>query len=352
MTRELPVDIAKGLGILLVVAGHTLAAWESGHESLHRFIYSFHMPLFLGISGRYISTAQSFREFIATKAARIIVPFLFWTLVYFIFEHVKDTLKMMAGSTNSFLPLLDDNELVALVHIPLYANWTALNSAGVFVDLWFLPALFSMVIIMRVLVICATDIHPGFMFLVTMVPSYLMTELSSSFGMHPLAIWGIDIAIAALPFVYLFRLRHFIYSQSILILLPLILTTWYFSKDTDVAMATLTVSNYPKFLIAACTGIAVILLLSKKLETSPLGSVLSKFGQRSYAIYVTSGIVGYLVGTLTKFPFLGTGDMANTVKCTLVLASTYFLYPLIGSSNYLRMLALGEPFPSKALKQG
>ena len=40
------VDVAKGIAILCVVAGHTFAAYDPGSLQ-NKFIYSFHMPLFL-----------------------------------------------------------------------------------------------------------------------------------------------------------------------------------------------------------------------------------------------------------------------------------------------------------------
>ena len=38
------IDIARGIGIVLVVLGHCLSQLDG---SLRTFIYSFHMPLFL-----------------------------------------------------------------------------------------------------------------------------------------------------------------------------------------------------------------------------------------------------------------------------------------------------------------
>ena len=43
--RNLLVDVAKGIGIVLVVLGH------SGIEFGHYLIYMFHMPLFFFLSG-------------------------------------------------------------------------------------------------------------------------------------------------------------------------------------------------------------------------------------------------------------------------------------------------------------
>ena len=49
------IDIAKGIGIILVVFAHTLVPQIRGNSTfayfLWIFIYNFHMPLFLFFSG-------------------------------------------------------------------------------------------------------------------------------------------------------------------------------------------------------------------------------------------------------------------------------------------------------------
>lgn len=55
MTRErlFYIDNIKGLLIILVVLGHSIQAAGLGIETnlINRFIYSFHMPAFMAISG-------------------------------------------------------------------------------------------------------------------------------------------------------------------------------------------------------------------------------------------------------------------------------------------------------------
>ena len=64
------IDIAKGIGIILVVLGHTLVPQvrETGFAGfLWIFIYNFHMPLFFFLSGYLIETEDAtnriFEEF-------------------------------------------------------------------------------------------------------------------------------------------------------------------------------------------------------------------------------------------------------------------------------------------------
>ena len=54
------IDIAKGLGILIIVLAHNdLAGY---HPTLHKFIYSFHIPLFFFLSGMFFRPERSFGD--------------------------------------------------------------------------------------------------------------------------------------------------------------------------------------------------------------------------------------------------------------------------------------------------
>lgn len=64
MNRIVYFDIAKGIGILAVLVGHSQVS-----SALNDLIYSFHMPLFFIVSGYFISSNfQTPRTFIAKKA--------------------------------------------------------------------------------------------------------------------------------------------------------------------------------------------------------------------------------------------------------------------------------------------
>ena len=60
------VDIAKGIGIILVIVGHTIALEYSAP------IYTFHMPLFFFLSGLFLNTDVKLEAFIKKKAKSIL----------------------------------------------------------------------------------------------------------------------------------------------------------------------------------------------------------------------------------------------------------------------------------------
>lgn len=66
------IDIAKGIGIILVVMGH-LAAED---QDLKRFIYCFHMPLFFFISGIVFNIKNiKFKKFFIKKFKSVYLPY-------------------------------------------------------------------------------------------------------------------------------------------------------------------------------------------------------------------------------------------------------------------------------------
>lgn len=75
------IDIAKGLGIIMVIAGHTIALRYS------QWLYAFHMPLFFFLSGLVYNQDKynKYGCFVRTKAKQILLPWLIFFLVALIF---------------------------------------------------------------------------------------------------------------------------------------------------------------------------------------------------------------------------------------------------------------------------
>jgi fucose 4-O-acetylase-like acetyltransferase len=95
--RDLTLDIAKGLAIMLVIAGHTLQGSPDFDDLLSfRLIYAFHMPFFIFLAGAVAATrpppaleqgltarerAGVAARAIGRSAVRLLIPFLVWTVI-------------------------------------------------------------------------------------------------------------------------------------------------------------------------------------------------------------------------------------------------------------------------------
>ncbi len=73
--RWASLDVAKGLGILLVVFGHNPLVLDQPGV-LYQVIYSFHLPLFLLLSGVFLPVQQPLSTLVADRADRLLKPYL------------------------------------------------------------------------------------------------------------------------------------------------------------------------------------------------------------------------------------------------------------------------------------
>ena len=94
LSRNTYIDVTRAIAIILVVIGHCIQ-YGSGIEfyesssffaqPLFKFIYSFHMPLFMLISGylcRYSITKRNINSFIIDKAKGVLLPLISWHTLY------------------------------------------------------------------------------------------------------------------------------------------------------------------------------------------------------------------------------------------------------------------------------
>lgn len=79
MAKNVTIDIMKGIGIMAVIAGHTNPDIITG-----KFILSFHMPLFMAISGYlfYFSINKHTLTIITEKLRGLILPLITWHTLY------------------------------------------------------------------------------------------------------------------------------------------------------------------------------------------------------------------------------------------------------------------------------
>ena len=119
------LDMAKGIGIILVVIGHSTFL----EENVLTWISSFHMPLFFVLSGILIrkknEESKKFSELVKRKAKSILFPYLTFSIIYLLIDLVYLILKQ------------DNRTIVDLQR----SGIEAVTLYGMSV-LWFLPALF------------------------------------------------------------------------------------------------------------------------------------------------------------------------------------------------------------------
>ena len=116
------IDIAKGLGILVIVLAHNdLAGY---HPTLHKFIYAFHIPLFFFLSGMFFRPERAFGETVRRRFNTLLKPYFFALFIIYLGE---------AAFSNMTFPVIAGRIAKALYATGKYIDW---------VQLWFIPHLF------------------------------------------------------------------------------------------------------------------------------------------------------------------------------------------------------------------
>ena len=218
------LDIAKGIGILLVVLGHN--DFEVISVFIQRLIYSFHMPLFFFLSGYFLNTAVPFFVFLKKRFHSLLKPYLFTIfLIYFTsvsFEKmgfntaIQRTVKSLYGSG-------------------YYLDW---------VQLWFLPHLFVVSLYAFLFITLVSNVRNRWLTWGILLGTLaIAVAFLDAFYPFPISILGKDYELFGLPFS-----------------LDLVLVTgFFFILGNEVRRAT-TEKTFDNGLLLAGTGGIVLLL--------------------------------------------------------------------------------------------
>jgi len=281
------IDIAKGIGILLVALAHADISLISPY--LHRLIYSFHMPLFFFLSGYFFNPETPFWKLIKKRFNSILKPYLITIALIYIASLSFTNMRFM----NAF-----DRILRSLYGTGYYIDW---------VQLWFLPSLFVTslfaYIFYRIVLIHITKRY--IRWLILLVLQAVAIIFLGKFYPFSISFLGIEQELYGLPFnLDLVLLSGFFYILgneiryaisektfgNIWILLGtgggLILLTLLFPHKID--FNTRVFESFPINTAEAILGILFALAISKQIElrTTRLSAVLKYIGQATLFILI------------------------------------------------------------------
>lgn len=127
--RDQTIDIAKGIGIFLVVLGHS----SQVDSAQYHYIYLFHMPLFFFLSGMYAKQLR-LKDCMRKRTPRLIVPYVFYRIYTYIYSYIMNMVSTRDFSIqNISFNLLDGGVLWFLLSL-----WTIhfIYSIGSYLGRW------------------------------------------------------------------------------------------------------------------------------------------------------------------------------------------------------------------------
>jgi fucose 4-O-acetylase-like acetyltransferase len=256
--RKREIDIAKGIGIISVVYGHTVS-------SLHLYIYIFHMPLFFIISGFLY----------ASKEREPLVPYVRKKVHSLIFPYL-------------ILLVMTNVLLLTLFHFtgqdfPLHKSML-IRPYGAAGALWFLLALFWVTIIYKLI-----DLYVGYNFkAATVVLFFVIGRILSALGIHIPTF--MDTAFTSLIFylagIILYTYKNLFSTELILYMLVIsLLPCLMIDLPMSIDLMTNTYEPfYYMFLSVSISFLIIRLSHFRKLVNSLVGKLLAYLGRISLVI--------------------------------------------------------------------
>ena len=325
------IDYTKAFAIFMVIVGHSIQNLSTCNELdiIYSFIYSFHMPLFMVLSGFFITKTfhSGIIQFLTTRSIHLLLPVLSFSIIVFLI-HWLTPLDMTTG-----------------------LNFFEYIFGG---DMWFLKYLFACSFIAFI----ANKIFKK-TYLAAIIPTVLLISLSRV-GIFRL-----------LPFLwlgyYIHKYEYFV-SKHIKCLLFISITAfafllmfWKMEYDAPLYRIitfkhSITISFYAfcviiyRFLIGAFGSLFFIFLFKMicdkniQIKFPTLSRYIMNAGKRTLGIYC---LQIYLLEDAANY--LNLPQTNNYVNILIVIAVTVFefivcnmLVGLLEKQRFLRLLFLGQ----------
>jgi fucose 4-O-acetylase-like acetyltransferase len=288
------IDISKGIGILLVEFSHFGGFpyfWVTG---------PFYVSIFFIISGyTYKDYGITYKEFIIKKAKRLLVPYLFFNVIYWVINIILNHNLFI----NTVAVLYSRYCLYPWGHKDNVIFFSMLNNAPT----WFLTAMFATFVFFKKL--SEYDHVKQWLIIAAFIPlTYFLNKLPV------LLPWSIDCALLFAVFMFIgYRMKDmedlfFKQKKIILVLLFIALATVHYfltryNGNTNLSVRVLGKSVFV-LILTASTGSCLCMMVSKCIENNFLGTLLSVIGKHSMSIFCTHLIIFTVISKLLPVPGL------------------------------------------------
>lgn len=246
------IDIAKGIGIILVIIGHV-----SVNQNINNFIYSFHMPLFFIISGFLYKPKKDFEKH---KAKSILIPYFSFSIISFIYWITIER----------FFREQEVSPLNVFINIFIARGD---NESYIFnVVLWFLPCLFMTEIIFNFLINKTKSKYLKYIMFISSIIGFIFPKISDI--RLPFCL---DIVFTAIAFYYLgflfkenIKNKFLIFLQKgviycILLIGIILIVSLLSTIEQGANMMNLKYKYYLIFYVTAILGFYMVYMISNKI---------------------------------------------------------------------------------------
>lgn len=305
MNRLKYLDIARGIGLLLVIISHSCG--------LSPYLINYYIPLFFVVSGYIYKEGRGYGENIGRKAKRLLIPYFGYSAVLLAFYAV--TGRTLQETKDSALGVLYSR--YCLYDTTMYEDnvylFTVANGA-----MWYLTAFFVASLVYHLVIdkCLASRKFLGGCVVVLLAVTMALAELPV------LLPWSIDIACVGALFMIvgtlLGRAEFFEKKWN----LPLVAGTFvvYILLSTINPGINMSIREYgtygflsvPFFILIGISGSVLCIWLGKLIQNNIVGSVMGYIGQNTI-ILLAFHILGLEVFEMIAARFIDIGGLSGVV---------------------------------------
>lgn len=304
--RDNSIDIAKGIGIILVVWGHQFA-----NCPIFNWIHLFHMPLFFFLGGCFMKD-EKYSVFLYKKIRTLFIPFLFFYTSSLLLKFVIYRMR--------------EGDFSFIYDIYFY------SISSVNYPLWFIVCLFisiNMYYFIRRFkyelwaILFATFVGATLYYFQIRLPFFISQAfLATAFLYLGEKVYKRNVDNKMLLFIVLLTIPFFIYAGI---------------KDVKVDMAALIInSNFLLFLLPAICGIGLTLLVSRLICSAKYSFILQRLGRYSlfiFALHINTGFLKPIskaaIEITSSFILLNNIDILIGIVDTIIAILFSFVIGLI-----------------------
>ncbi|WP_374047171.1 acyltransferase family protein [uncultured Bacteroides sp.] len=320
--RENYLDTVAGVFIIIVITSHIFQYCNYNDNCYYDFFYEkflyFYMPWFFFKSGLFHNSTTNVKTIIIKEYKRLIVPYIFFSLLGYIFYCIRLIIAADFNITHYFITPIKDI---------IYAGAVSSN-----LPLWFLLSFFGVKCITATTNNTNSSIYP----LLLTILSLIIAITSANLKNIPYWIGNINSGIFFYMMGHFFRqlqLKPIIAVCSLILYITLVV---YNPSYVDMRSNSIIIGNYIVWLIGSITGIISINNIFTRIKYS---NILLYIGRNSMSYYTMHWIILYIIKTFTILI-----PINNNILLFIMFVSCIIFLPKLNTffSNPKRVFLIGK----------
>lgn len=343
--RNLYIDVLKAINIILVILGHCIQYGTGGnygeyysffYHPVFIFIYSFHMPMFILISGylfAYSCKDRAWHTVLISKSKQLLIPLAGWSIITTIIQIIKIACGV---STHKFgFIWIFQSILSGFWGGPwfLWAVWWSILAVTAVKHL-FKDHPVAYLIICLVTLVIPDDVWPAtykfmlpFFILAYYFNAHALNVKCRKIYLHPAFISGCCIAFVLL--LHLYNYDTFIYTSG-----------YYIFKYPSYALMQIH-NNALRFIIGLFGSVSIMYLTYGLVKILPnaINRALAYLGTKTLGVYVISNYIFDEI--LQRLPIPSFNYLYILIEAVSIIAVCVLLTALIQKNKYTNRILLG-----------